>query len=74
MDETEAKKIAHRFLCERIELEYCSGPPPGLYNFNPADELLFSFSLFGTSSIGSSEYVSISRATGEVRYLGHRGE
>lgn len=74
MNDVEAKKIAHRFLCEHIDLEYCTEQPPGLYGFHPSEEILYRFRLFGTLSIGGSEYVSVSKITGKVRYLGNLGE
>ena len=59
MDDTEAKKFAHRFLCECIEHEYSSEPPQGLYILHPDEKLFFRLRLFAVSSIWSSEYVTV---------------
>lgn len=74
MDEAEANKIAHEFLCENIEIEQCADPPDGLYAFNRSKEFLFRFRLVGHSSIGSAEYIAVSKETRAVRYLGFHGE
>ena len=75
MNDVEAKNLAHRFLCENIDLECCNEQPQGFYGFHPSEEILFRFRLFGAlTSIGSSEYVAVSKITGKVRYLGHLGE
>lgn len=74
MNEKDAKKLAHGFLCQYIALDYCFDPPQGLYAFDPAEEFLFTFRLFGAWAIGSSEYVAVSKTTGAVGYLGHHGE
>jgi len=73
MDTPEANRIARKFLREQIELEH-SEPPNGLYGFKPSEEIVFRFRLFGHSTIGSSEYVAVSKKTGAVRYLGSYGE
>jgi len=74
MNQVEAEKLARSFLSGCIELEYCAESPRGIYGVNYENEMLFSFSLFGENSIGSSPYVAVSRETGEVRYLGRYGE
>ncbi|NQT61651.1 MAG: hypothetical protein HQ556_01725 [Candidatus Marinimicrobia bacterium] len=74
MNKQEAKKLACSFLTKSIELECSDKPPQALYGFNPAKDYLFTFQLFGSSSIGSSQYLAVSRETGEVRYLGRFGE
>jgi hypothetical protein len=74
MNESEASKIVHAYLCENISLEKCKNIPSELYESNPDDEYLFSFKLLGRSNIGSSEYIAVSITTGSVRYLGFHGE
>jgi hypothetical protein len=74
VNELEANRTAHKFLCEHIELEQCNELPNGLYNFKSSEELLFRFRLFGHSLIGSTEYIAVSKETGVVRYVGFHGE
>ena len=74
MDESEAIKIVHAFLSEHIEIERCNNPPTGLWNFSLSKDYLFRFRLFGHSSIGASEYISISKETGLINYIGFHGE
>lgn len=74
MKDADAYRIAQAFLCENISLERCEEPPEGMYDLNESGDLLFTFRLFGHASVGASEYVAISKATGAVRYLGFRGE
>lgn len=74
MNESEIKQLAHDHLCQNIALELCNEIPDGLYEFNPETELLYSFQLFGHDSIGASEYVSVSKATGKVKYRGFLGQ
>lgn len=69
-----AKKLGQEFLCKSIEIEHCPSPPHGLYGFDANKEYLFTFRLFGHASVGSSEYIAVSIATGAVRYVGHHGE
>lgn len=75
MNDVEAENLARAFLSEKIEIK---GTAPSnnlaLYNFNAAEEVLFRFQLFGRPSMGSSEYIAVSRNTGQVRYIGHCGE
>lgn len=75
MNKNEAEKLARSFLCESIEL-IRTEPSDNLtlYNFHKHEEVLFRFQLFGGFSIGSPEYISISKTTGKVRYLGSLGE
>ena len=73
MDTPEANGIAREFLRENIELEHVE-PPNGLYGFKPSEEIVFRIRFFGHSTIGSSEYVAVSKKTGAVRYLGSYGE
>ena len=74
MDIPAAQRKACAFLSEHIELERCTEPLTELYGFNPSEEVLFRFKLFGRSKVGSSEYVGVSKKTGEARYLGRLGE
>jgi hypothetical protein len=76
MDEDAAMKLAREFLAYHIQLTFHKVPPPGvhLYGFNPDDEYLFSYGLAYPRMIGGSNYISVSRISGEVRYLGFAGE
>jgi len=74
MNESDASKIVHAYLCDHIRLEKYKEVPSGLFGFRPDDEYLFSFTLFGHQAIGGSEYIAVSKATGSVRYLGFHGE
>ena len=75
MNNEEAKKLGQVFLSEHIELDRTEPSVNlALHNFHASEEVLFRFKLFGHSSIGSSEYISVSRATGKVRYIGFCGE
>ncbi len=74
MDKKDAEILARSFLAKSIELEYCAQPPQPIYNFNPAEEYLFTFQLDRGWSIGSSPYLAVSRETGAVRSLGRAGE
>lgn len=70
MNETDAAKLVHKYLCEHIELELCTETPKDLYNFRHEDECLFRFKLFGHLTIGSSEYIAINKSTGSIRHIG----
>ena len=74
MKEADARKMVREYLCKRIEIEACSGIQDGVFNFDPDNELLFRFSLFDQPSTGSSEYVTISKTNGTVKYIGFHGE
>jgi hypothetical protein len=74
VNESEANRTAHAFLCKHIDLEQCNELPNGLYEFKPSEEFLFKFRLFGHSSIGSSEYIAVSKETEVVRYVGFHEE
>lgn len=74
MNESEANKLAHSFLCDHINLERCRELPSSLYESNPSNELIFSFSLFGKDSIGGVNYISVTKKNKQVRYLGFHGE
>lgn len=74
MNTTDAGEIARAYLCKHIQLEQCAEIPSELYGFKPSDVYLFRFKLFGQMSIGSSEYVAVTKSTGSVHYLGEHGE
>ena len=75
MNKSEAEKLARAYLSEHIEFELPEQSDiPEIYNFDASKYLLFSFRLFGHHSVGSSEYISVSKETGEVGYIGRRGE
>jgi len=70
----DARKLAHEFLCQRIEMKYCSVPPNGLYGFDPKREHLFEVRHYGAAYVGGSEHVAVSKSSGAVRSFGFRGE
>lgn len=76
MDNEQAKRRAHEYLCSRIEITPCSVLPDYSipYEFDPDREYLFTFRLSGHESLGGSEYIAVDRKSGEVRYLGFYGE
>lgn len=74
MNEPEIKQLARDYLCQKIELELYNKIPCGTYGFDPDEELLFGFRLFGRASLGASEYLSVSKTTGKVRYRGFLGQ
>ena len=74
MNEREAKQSIHKFLCDHIELELCTNFSDISYELNPENEFIYRFELFGSTSVGSSEYIAISKLSGSVRYLGYIGE
>jgi len=73
MNEVEAKKLANEYLSKNIKLDF-SEAQENLYGADPIKDIVFRFSLFGSQSVGCSEYVAVSTETGDVRYLGAYGE
>jgi hypothetical protein len=45
-----------------------------MYNFNPADEYLFTYSFGFSPVLRGSKYISVSRTSGKVRDHGVCGE
>lgn len=74
MNVSESEQLVRIFLSNKIKIDYCPDPPDGLYGIDPNEEYLFTFRLFGHTGVGGSEFVTISRTTGDVKYLGHIGE
>jgi hypothetical protein len=74
MNKEEAEEIARDFLRKCIKLEYCENPPQGLYGFDPAKEIVFTFDLYEKPYVGGANYVAVCRKTGIARYLGSFGE
>jgi len=76
MDKNTACTLARNFLSEKITLTLHETPPAGiaLYSFNPDDEFLFSYKLGEVPAIGGTNYISVSKISGDVRYLGFLGE
>jgi hypothetical protein len=76
MDEKSAITIVRNYLSEKIELTFHEKPPDGisLWDFNLAEELLVSYRLGGQPTIGGTDYIAVSRITGNVRELGFLGE
>jgi len=74
MNQEDAEILARSFLAESIVLESCDTPPQAIYGFNPAEEYLFTFQLDRGSYIGGSQYLAVSKESGEVRSLGFCGE
>ena len=80
MDKDTAEKLAKEYLIEhlvkKLQLTLHKESPRGfgIYNFNPADEYLFTYSFGFTSMLGGSKYVSVSRTSGKVRDHGVCGD
>jgi len=76
MDKNTARTLARNFLSEKITLTLHEMAPAGIafYNFNPVDEFLFSFKLGEVPAIGGTDYIAVSKISGDVRYLGFLGE
>ena len=74
MNEKEASELAKDFLVKEIELELCTSIPSAAYNVNLDDEFIFCVHNRRELRIGSSPYISVSKITGRVRYLGILGE
>jgi hypothetical protein len=80
MDEDTAKKLAKEYIIERmaksLQLILYEETPPGvaMYNFNPADEYLFTYSFGFSPVLRGSKYISVSRTSGKVRDHGVCGE
>jgi hypothetical protein len=76
MDEKSAITIVRNYLSEKIELTFHEKSPDGisLWDFNLAEELLVSYRLGGQPTIGGTDYIAVSRITGNVRELGFLGE
>jgi hypothetical protein len=80
MDKDTAEKLAKEYIIEHmvkhLQLTLYEGSPRGfrIYNFNPADEYLFTYSFGFTSMLGGSKYISVSRTSGKVRDHGVCGD
>ncbi len=75
MDYKEAEQIARVSLSNTIAMIPCKSPPIGLYNFDSSSELLFTYHLPNHENrIGGEDYLSVSKSTGEVKYLGQHDE
>lgn len=74
MDVAKAHQIAHRAIIDSLKVIYVEDASEPIYGFDSAKEYLFTFQLFGRSSIGSLPYMAVSRETGAVRYVGQIGE
>jgi hypothetical protein len=74
MNIKEAEKLVRKHLSDQIGIQYHPDPPVTIYGFNPEENLLFSFSLFRPPMVGGSNYIAVSKATGEVRVLRMLGE
>ena len=71
MDKSEAIRLCCEYLNRFIEIEECDYLPSGLYHFNPSDDYLFIVRFHARSPfIDSNPYISISKATGVVKFLG----
>jgi hypothetical protein len=74
MNKKEAEDLVRKHLSNQIGIEYHSKSPVPIYNFDPEENYLFSFSLFGPPMVGGDNYIAISKTTGEVRVLGRLGD
>jgi hypothetical protein len=71
-----AKEYLIEHLAKNLQLTLHKGSPRGfgIYNFNSADEYLFTYSFGFTPMLRGSKYVSVSRITGKVRDHGVCGD
>ena len=74
MNKKEAEDLVRKHLSDQIRIDFYPKPPVVIYGFDPEENLLFSFGLFGPNMVGGSNYIAISKTTGEVRTLGMMGE
>mgnify|MGYP006414197091 FL=1 len=74
MNIKEAVKIVRKHLIYQVGIAYHQEPPVSIYGFNPEENYLFSFSLFGPPMVGGDNYIAVSKATGEMRVLGRLGD
>jgi hypothetical protein len=74
MTEKEAAGLAKDFLIKDIGLELCTSLPSGAYNVNLDNEFIFAVHDRRELKIGDSPYISVSKTTSQVRYLGVLGE
>jgi hypothetical protein len=63
----DATNLARKFLRRSLDVEFCVEVPEGIYAFNPDTEYLFAI-VHGddTQRAGGTEYLAVSKATGEV--------
>ena len=80
MDKDTAEKIAKEYIIERrvknLQLTLHEEPQSevGIFNFNPADEYLFTYNFGPPTGCGGSNYITVSRSSGKVISLGVWGE
>lgn len=76
MDDNQAKELAKDFLAKNVDLTVHHELPSGiyLYDMNPDDVIVMSFSLCDEPHLGSSKYLIVSKRDGSVRFAGHQGE
>ena len=75
MDKAEAIRLCREYLSKCIEFKECNNLPSGVYNLDPSDKYLFSVRFSeGSSYVGSTAYIAVSKKTGVVRFLGYLGE
>ncbi|MBT7021924.1 MAG: hypothetical protein HN967_12370 [Candidatus Marinimicrobia bacterium] len=74
MNIKEAEKLVRKHLSDKIGIEYHTDPPVTIYGFNPEENFLFTFGLFGPPMVGGDNYIAVSKATGELRILGRLGD
>ncbi|MBT6230595.1 MAG: hypothetical protein HOI47_28480 [Candidatus Scalindua sp.] len=74
MNIKKAENLVRKHLSDQIRIVSYPEPPVVIYNFKPEENFLFSFDLFGPPMVGGSNYIAVSKATGEVRVLGRLGD
>ena len=73
--ENEAMELARAYLASRIFLRPCTDRFPAMYGVDVRDNYLFVVEYAGHNDrIGRSEYIAVSRATGEITAHGCHGE
>lgn len=76
MNEQEIIKLAKEFLCNNIEIEIIpeESSDIAVYRTDPENEVLVRFSLFEESHVGQSNYLTVSKVDGTIKYIGKHGE
>ena len=74
MNIKEAEKLVRKHLADQIGIHFHPKPHVAIYGFDPEENYLFSFGLSSPDMVGGSDYISISKTTGEVKILGTIGE
>lgn len=70
----DAAVLAFRYMQRFLKVTLCYEVPQGLYGFNMEAEYLFAVEHSDVPTLGSTEYLGVSKVTGQVRLIGRAGE